>query len=83
MISAKRATSAAAAVLLLATIGACGGARPESTPSPAPSTSASPEAAGAGARAIDDRAVILFVGTSLTAGLGLDPSEAYPALVEE
>jgi acyl-CoA thioesterase-1 len=26
--------------------------------------------------------VILFVGTSLTAGLGLDPSEAYPALVQ-
>ena len=27
--------------------------------------------------------MILFVGTSLTAGLGLDPSEAYPALVQE
>jgi acyl-CoA thioesterase-1 len=27
--------------------------------------------------------VILFVGTSLTAGLGLDPSEAYPALVQQ
>jgi acyl-CoA thioesterase-1 len=26
--------------------------------------------------------VILFVGTSLTAGLGLDPSEAYPAIVQ-
>jgi acyl-CoA thioesterase-1 len=26
--------------------------------------------------------VILFVGTSLTAGLGLDPEEAYPALVQ-
>lgn len=25
---------------------------------------------------------MLFVGTSLTAGLGLDPSEAYPALVQ-
>jgi len=32
--------------------------------------------------AADDRPVILFVGTSLTAGLGLDPSEAYPALVQ-
>lgn len=31
----------------------------------------------------DDRPVVLFVGTSLTAGLGLDPSEAYPALVQE
>jgi acyl-CoA thioesterase-1 len=27
--------------------------------------------------------VILFVGTSLTAGLGLDPGEAYPALLQE
>jgi acyl-CoA thioesterase-1 len=26
--------------------------------------------------------VVLFVGTSLTAGLGLDPEEAYPALVQ-
>jgi acyl-CoA thioesterase I len=26
---------------------------------------------------------VLFVGTSLTAGLGLDPAEAYPALVQE
>ena len=26
---------------------------------------------------------ILFFGTSLTAGLGLDPSEAYPALIQQ
>lgn len=31
----------------------------------------------------DDRPVVLFVGTSLTAGLGLDPSEAFPALVQQ
>jgi acyl-CoA thioesterase-1 len=30
-----------------------------------------------------DRPVILFLGTSLTAGLGVDPNEAYPALVQE
>jgi acyl-CoA thioesterase-1 len=30
----------------------------------------------------DRRPVILFVGTSLTAGLGLDPAEAYPARVQ-
>ncbi len=34
-------------------------------------------AAHAGAKAV------LFIGTSLTAGLGLDPSQAYPALVEQ
>jgi acyl-CoA thioesterase-1 len=33
--------------------------------------------------AADERPVILFVGTSLTAGLGLDPAQAYPALVQE
>jgi len=31
----------------------------------------------------DARPVVLVVGTSLTAGLGVDPSEAYPALLQE
>jgi acyl-CoA thioesterase-1 len=31
----------------------------------------------------DARPVILFVGTSLTAGYGLDPDQAFPALVQE
>jgi acyl-CoA thioesterase I len=31
----------------------------------------------------DRRPVVLFLGTSLTAGLGLDPEEAYPARVQE
>jgi len=30
----------------------------------------------------DDRPVVLFVGTSLTAGYGLDPDEAFPALIQ-
>jgi acyl-CoA thioesterase-1 len=30
----------------------------------------------------DDRPVILFLGTSLTAGLGVDPEDAFPALVQ-
>jgi len=30
----------------------------------------------------DARAIILFVGTSLTAGYGLDPAQAYPALLQ-
>ncbi len=34
-------------------------------------------AAGSG-----ERATVLFVGTSLTAGYGLDPDEAYPALIQ-
>ena len=28
------------------------------------------------------RGRVVFLGTSLTAGLGLDPSEAYPALMQ-
>jgi acyl-CoA thioesterase-1 len=37
------------------------------------------------ARPSDEQAgpVVLFLGTSLTAGLGVDPREAYPALVQE
>ncbi|HEX9250162.1 MAG TPA: hypothetical protein VF856_11715, partial [Gemmatimonadaceae bacterium] len=27
--------------------------------------------------------VVLFFGTSLTAGLGLDPEQAYPSLIEK
>ena len=42
--------------------------------SPAPTASATPR---------DERPVLLFVGTSLTAGLGVDPDEAFPALVQK
>ncbi len=31
----------------------------------------------------DTRPAVLFVGTSLTAGLGLDPDDAYPALIQQ
>lgn len=41
----------------------------------------SPDSASALAAA-DPRPVVLFFGTSLTAGLGLDPEEAYPALIQ-
>jgi acyl-CoA thioesterase-1 len=49
---------------------------------PNPDRVAPRNADGAAPGTADDRPVILFVGTSLTAGLGLDPSEAYPALVQ-
>ena len=38
--------------------------------------------AAAGARTVDGGRVV-FLGTSLTAGLGLDPSQAYPALMQQ
>ena len=46
--------------------------------SPAPSRANATTADSA-----DTRPVIVFLGTSLTAGLGLDPSQAYPALIQQ
>ncbi|MEP7087622.1 MAG: arylesterase [Gemmatimonadota bacterium] len=42
----------------------------------------SDSSAGASAQAKDARKTILFVGTSLTAGYGLDPQQAYPSLIQ-
>ena len=53
---------------------ACGGAPEPAASPPAPEPSPSVTAS---------RPVILFVGTSLTAGYGLDPDEAYPARLQE
>jgi acyl-CoA thioesterase I len=55
--------------LLVAAVGACGG-------DAAPRASPPPPAPDGG------RGRVVFVGTSLTAGLGLDPSDAYPALLQ-
>ncbi len=41
------------------------------------------DAAAAAAPAGEERRVVLFVGTSLTAAYGLDPEEGYPARVQE
>jgi acyl-CoA thioesterase I len=74
ILSANGALLAGLAVLGGLALGACrGGGRTEPAPSPSPIPAA----------AADDRPVILVVGTSLTAGLGLDPSEAYPALLQQ
>ena len=78
ILSANGARLAGLAVLGALALAACGGReRTAAVPSP----SASPVAPAAAPA--DDRPVILFVGTSLTAGLGLDPSEAYPARIQE
>jgi acyl-CoA thioesterase-1 len=42
-----------------------------------------PPAAGPPPTSADARGRIVFLGTSLTAGLGLDPSQAYPALLQQ
>lgn len=77
MISANPAALAGLALVCLALAACRGGARP----GPSPTGAASPPPVGS--MPADDRPVILFVGTSLTAGFGLDPSEAFPALVQQ
>lgn len=54
--------------------GACG-RRDNSPPARPPASAAQPTADAA-------RPTVVFLGTSLTAGLGLDPAQAYPALVQ-
>ena len=76
IISANGTLLAGLTSFCLALVACQGGARPEAAPTSAPS--ASPVASAPA----DGRPVVLFVGTSLTAGLGLDPEEAYPALVQ-
>jgi acyl-CoA thioesterase I len=48
---------------------------------PAPPAGGSPSAESPGVEA-DPRGRVVFLGTSLTAGLGLDPAQAYPALLQ-
>jgi acyl-CoA thioesterase-1 len=75
ILAANGAILAALAVLAALALAACRGgdrATASASPNPTPPAPAS----------TDDRPVILFVGTSLTAGLGLDPEDAFPALVQ-
>lgn len=58
-------------------VAACGADRRGSESGEPPATD-STAVAGTG----DERPVVLFLGTSLTAGLGLEPEQAYPALIQ-
>jgi acyl-CoA thioesterase-1 len=62
---------------LSAVVSACGGGSTRA-PGGSPSASADPPPPAA-----SPPPVILFVGTSLTAGYGLDPADAYPARIQE
>lgn len=64
---------------------ACGGreARRDTAISTKPSRPVeSPAEADSAPTALDGRRTVLFLGTSLTAGLGLDPDSAYPQLIQ-
>lgn len=66
----------AAAFLFVSSLAACGSEVP---PTPDPAPTASP----AGPVQADTRPLVVFLGTSLTAGLGLpDASLAYPGLIQ-
>ena len=92
--SGGRATAAVGLVGMLLVSAACGegggapkdsaGANDAAVASTATGTSTSRRATGApqATNAADRRLRVLFVGTSLTAGLGLDPDSAYPALIQ-
>ena len=80
-------------VLLCALAMACGGssaARDTASSTKPASPPESPSAAATGATGatdtvpttLDERRTILFLGTSLTAGLGLDPDSAYPQQIQ-
>ncbi|MDQ3605885.1 MAG: arylesterase, partial [Gemmatimonadota bacterium] len=78
-----RSWLAVASLSLLPFIFGCGGddgnSVPEVNASGEPSTAALP---GGGKAAVEEE-IVLFLGTSLTAGLGVDPDSAFPALVGE
>ena len=69
---------------MMAAVAACGPAQDKARPAPASSSapsSSQPSASSAGAASTPP--VVLFLGTSLTAGQGLDREEAYPALIQK
>jgi acyl-CoA thioesterase-1 len=62
-------------LLFVSLLAACGGGQGESTPSGDTSRTAQPPTGGT-------EPTVLVLGTSLTAGLGIDPSQAWPAVLQ-
>lgn len=65
-------------------VAGCGTGSGKDTPPDTSTVGSSAAAAPAGASSgeVDRRPALLIVGTSLTAGLGLDPDSAYPAVLQ-
>ncbi|MFN7917955.1 MAG: arylesterase [Vicinamibacterales bacterium] len=78
----KQAVSTCALVLSLAAA-ACGGSSSSDSTSSKPAESAPAIAASEAAPRSDPRPRIVFLGDSLTAGLGLDQKDAYPTLIQQ
>ena len=73
--------SAAAMALAIASMSACDSGSGKDTPADTTPVAARPAGASS-ATATEARQKLLIVGTSLTAGLGLDPESAYPAILQ-
>src|SRR6476620_2862481 len=80
----QRMTSAVLLSVLMMACGGSGAARDTTSATKPASPPADPASAAAPApdAAIDERRTILFLGTSLTAGLGLEPDSAYPQQIQ-
>jgi acyl-CoA thioesterase-1 len=72
------------ASLILAGVTACGRTNDQRPPADSGASRSAVESSGAQARPTPHvpRPTLLFVGTSLTAGLGLEPDSAYPMLIQ-
>lgn len=77
-LSGRQAGAAALVVCALALAIGCGGARKDTPDSAAAEAQAAPPS-----RTEDARPKILFLGDSLTAGLGLVETESYPGLIQK
>ena len=76
---ARRPATLLATLLAVSLPVACGKASSEAR---APKPDSTAAGAASAAPASGGPLKVLFVGTSLTAGLGLDPDSAYPALIQ-
>ncbi len=85
--SGKRERARRLAVAGLLTVAALACSKPAEKPpadsaAPATASKSIPQAPASRASLTASRRTILFAGTSLTAGLGLDPDSAYPMLIQ-
>src|SRR6185503_13676984 len=82
-----RGSRRAALVLLACVVASCGGAKSDDGASRAEAASTkgsrSDSAGRDSGRAPAGNGVVVFIGTSLTAGLGLNPDSAFPQLIQQ
>jgi acyl-CoA thioesterase-1 len=79
----REAWGALLAVALTACAGGTGENKPATHGSAHAADTTTVVGSSTGSSTSADRPVVLFLGTSLTAGLGLDPDSAYPARIQE